>query len=117
MNTRRASPLAKTGPAPRGCLDEVEALAFAEGRLGASPEILGHMDECAACRELVSVLASDPDVCQTTLSDQPAPPTSLLPPAPDPDVLKAGDDLDGRFHVLALLRRGAMGSVYRAHDN
>gem|GEM_PF-5953048 len=77
-------------------------LAFAQGELGSAERAhaLAHVDECESCRIVAAELARDN-----------ASGSSSEPRRPGP-----GDVVNGRYRLGATLGRGAMGTVFRAHD-
>jgi tetratricopeptide (TPR) repeat protein len=77
------------------CLDDATALAFARGESSAAEQILEHLDACAECRVLVAAAAGGTGMRPTT----PTRPRSI-----------------GRFEVVGVAGRGAMGIVYRGRD-
>jgi serine/threonine protein kinase len=89
------------------CLDEADILAFATGDLGANrrQEAMQHVDECESCRALTAEIARDMVLPASTAST-PGPAESA----------RSADVIDGRFRLGVVLGRGAMGTVYRAHD-
>jgi tetratricopeptide (TPR) repeat protein len=102
------------------CLQESQALAFVAGDLDVAGRsfVEGHVDECAACRQLLAELvrrraSTTPDRLATdetaVASDaDPKPPAAEDPWPPGTRV--------GRYVVLARLGQGAMGTVVRAED-
>ncbi len=87
----------RASPAPR-CLDEDEALDFADGALEAArrDDVARHLEGCTTCRQLVSELARAGGAAE----EGPA----------------AGAALGGRYALGAVLGAGAMGVVYEAFD-
>ena len=73
-------------------LDDATALAFARGELSTAEEILEHLDRCAECRMLVAAAAGG---------------TGIRPMTPR---------CIGRFEVVGVAGRGAMGIVYQGRD-
>jgi tetratricopeptide (TPR) repeat protein/predicted Ser/Thr protein kinase len=95
------------------CLDENTLLAFIEGRLGPDGDALvdRHLAGCESCREMVALSAG------VVLSV-----TAAAGMVPGPEkVVRQGQLLArgatvGRYVVLGLVGRGAMGEVYAAFD-
>lgn len=104
--------------APDGCPDENVLAGFASGALSHedTPEVERHLDGCAACRELVAVVAAEAsgpgDSSAPTRLDTGAP---TLPTGPESPALKPGESV-GRYVVEGLLGEGGMGVVYAARD-
>ena len=96
------------------CLEESQALAFVAGDLGdhARHGVEEHIDDCAACRQLLAELVRkrtlDPASDDTVLAGNKAP---LFDPADWLPGMRVG-----RYVVLARIGRGGMGAVYRAED-
>jgi eukaryotic-like serine/threonine-protein kinase len=92
------------------CLDENAALSFLEGRLSAAKlgDVEGHLSTCETCRELVAGSAG------LALSVT-APSENPVPVALRSKLLERGATI-GRYVVLDLVGRGAMGEVYAAFD-
>jgi tRNA A-37 threonylcarbamoyl transferase component Bud32/tetratricopeptide (TPR) repeat protein len=92
------------------CLDENAALSFLEGRLSAAKlgDVEGHLSTCEACRELVAGSAG------LALSVT-APSENPVFVALRSKLLERGATI-GRYVVLDLVGRGAMGEVYAAFD-
>jgi serine/threonine protein kinase len=122
-----AKPLASSarpgsaGKLRTACLDEDAILAFVMGETSADrrQRVLDHIDTCDACRSLSAALARDDDVAEARSRSAVNPDTSLLPEDDDPPVSRpftGGEIVGDRFRLLEVLGRGAMGSVYRAHD-
>src|SRR5690606_21940352 len=93
-----ASPRARCYPEPGvTCFDDETVLGLLEGRRGAGTEmevLEAHLDDCEACRALVTVLACNQET---------------------EHVLARGHTL-GRFVIGDLLGTGAMGRVYSAWE-
>jgi tRNA A-37 threonylcarbamoyl transferase component Bud32/tetratricopeptide (TPR) repeat protein len=79
-----------------GCLTETTALAFVDGALAEQQraEIEQHLAECPSCAELLAAI-----------------PSGASPAASLPRGLSVG-----RYVILGLVGRGAMGEVYAAYD-
>jgi len=92
------------------CPDEDELIAAANrgGDRTDADRVTAHLADCAACSSLMAELLRGEG--EPLVSTPVAPPESLAP-----DTLAAGT-LVGRFVILGLIGRGAMGEVYRAHD-
>src|SRR5262249_24283401 len=86
------------------CLNEADILAFATGELGAKRrgEAMLHVDICESCRSLAAEIAREGGAAPAI-----AAPLNHKPGA---------DAIDGRFRLVGVLGRGAMGTVYRLHD-
>ena len=80
------------------CLDELEALAVAEGQAAGEVRIRAarHLDECSECRQLVAELG------RLHLGDD-----TRADPLPR---------LGGRYRAVRCLGRGPLGAVYEAQD-
>jgi tetratricopeptide (TPR) repeat protein/tRNA A-37 threonylcarbamoyl transferase component Bud32 len=96
-------------PSVADCPNEDQLLAYGEGVLPA-PEadaIALHLDACAACRSLFAVAVGGPPAPQASISASEAQttPTDFAP----------GHKI-GRYVVLDLIGKGAMGAVYAAYD-
>ncbi|HET9959458.1 MAG TPA: serine/threonine-protein kinase, partial [Polyangiaceae bacterium] len=93
---------------PRGCLNEDDALEFAQGLLSASEieRAEAHVDSCASCRRLLgeAMLAVDP---LAATEDGSTPEFALLRP---------GNVLGARYRILRFHASGGMGEVYEAYD-
>lgn len=83
------------------CPVEDEMLSFVDGTLESQRrrQVLAHIDECEACRELAAELARENDD---------APPSSSR--------LETGGLVSDRFVLGGTLGKGAMGTVLRARD-
>src|SRR6185436_4123914 len=99
------------------CLSDEDAVAYVAGTIGDTARVQAdlHMDECAACRWLVSALARD---AQHSSSD--ATRSMTLPVREMAIDCAAGELLAGaridRYQVRAQIGGGGMGIVYAAHD-
>src|SRR5262245_24338123 len=95
------------------CLDEHAALDFVEGRLtpDAAAQVERHVDACGTCFALRAGLAR---LGSLRTDDR----TSSDAPAGDeaPAKLLARGATIGRYVVLDIVGRGAMGTVYAAYD-
>lgn len=95
-----------------GCLDEDEVLAFVAGDLpsGRRDTVMAHVDRCDTCRSLAAALAHE--------AHEQSPSTDVAPsPIEESTRLPARDGIiDGRFRLGKPLGNGAMGTVFRAHD-
>jgi eukaryotic-like serine/threonine-protein kinase len=86
------------------CLDPDTVLAFVDGRLTGAA-LAAAEEHVAACQECEALLT-------VAVSGQPSPGSETAPPL---DALPRGAAL-GRYVVLSLAGRGAMGAVYEAYD-
>lgn len=95
-------------PRMAGCLDADTAAAFVGGSLSAPERAQGaaHLDTCASCRELVSMLAK---------AGEGTSPTGPLAPPDASAILPRGTRI-GPYEVLEPLDAGGMGIVYVALD-
>jgi serine/threonine protein kinase len=101
------------------CLDEHDILAFAMGELDgkARGKALEHVDGCESCRRLAAALARDASFqAKTTPEESEDPEQEANEEIGPTSVLTKGELVDGRFRLFGSLGRGAMGTVYRAHD-
>jgi hypothetical protein len=89
------------------CLDDEEAVAFAQGRLSAEERaaIEAHLDGCATCRTLVAELARL----------EPAPP-SLVDEVTTPAWTPAPGARIGRYALTRVLGAGTAGIIYEGDD-
>jgi len=105
-----------------GCLDENTIVEFIQGTLSVSGAraVEEHVDACVSCRQLLAELARSSfalpsgDVSSSMEEAEEDRPT-------DPDVsrqegFRGGQVVAGRYRVLRLLGRGAMGRVYEVDD-
>lgn len=91
----------RVGEFGTGCLDEDEVVAFVAGDLLSERRaaVIAHVDGCDTCRSLAATLAQE---------DGPSPPA--------PERFTGETLIDGRFRLGKPLGKGAMGTVFRAHD-
>jgi len=96
------------------CLDEHEILAFAMGELDGSARsrALVHVDGCESCRRLAAALAREASYESKVKAEEDDDSSDIGPIS----VLTKGELVDQRFRLVGSLGRGAMGTVYRAHD-
>ena len=97
------SPRTPCLPPRTRCLEDLETLAFVDGSCAEDQraEILGHVECCALCRELIASLLGS-----LTHAEPPSRPSVA------PETL----DIQGPYRVLGLLAEGGMGRIYRARD-
>jgi len=93
---------------PTECLSDEQAVAYVARNIGETTRLRAdvHMDECAACRWLVSALARDTQRADIAIA-------AANREARDP--LAAGSRID-RYQVIRRIGAGGMGVVYAAHD-
>jgi tetratricopeptide (TPR) repeat protein len=91
------------------CLSEQRVIDFVQGRLPPSEvhEVEAHIDGCAACRELVAQAAEA--LIEVSKRERTGAPAETGAP------LATGVRV-GRYIVLELVGRGAMGTVYAVYD-
>lgn len=105
------------------CLSDEVLGALVEGRLAGAPLAAAHqhIDSCFACRKLVIAVASvqndreaanSPDGSGAALTPTPTERRATVLPLP---AFRPPPKVD-EFEILALLGRGAMGQVFKAHD-
>jgi tRNA A-37 threonylcarbamoyl transferase component Bud32/tetratricopeptide (TPR) repeat protein len=95
------------------CLDDNLALGFLEGRLSPArlAEVDAHLSSCESCRELVAASAA----VVLSVKEPPRPAPAPATDRPSEVRLERGAAV-GRYVVLDLVGRGAMGEVYAAFD-
>ncbi len=84
----------------------VRALAAEE-----SARIERHLDDCGDCRELVSALMADDGVADDRVTTQREEPTAPAGPL----MLQPGEVIEGKYRLIRVVGRGAMGLIYEAH--
>lgn len=97
------------------CLDDNQIAEFVEGCLSpaAARECVAHLDQCAACRELLASFAAVKATPATVASSD----VETLLEHPKPAALpEVGRVLGERFLLRRVLGAGAMGVVYEARD-
>jgi eukaryotic-like serine/threonine-protein kinase len=89
------------------CPSEDDVGVFIEGRASATTveKILGHLDTCSPCRQLLAYAARHRDQTQTSASQTVGLHTFLI-----------GESIDGRYRICRFMARGGMGEVYEAWD-
>jgi len=97
--------------APRGCLDDVEALALIGGAVPPDrlADLVAHADACRACHELIEGLC-DAEAGPERDADL----ATNAGAARDP--LVGREVAGGTYRIGALLAAGGMGRIYRATD-
>ena len=105
-----------------GCLDENTIVEFIQGTMSLrdARAVEEHVDDCAACRQLLAELARtsfallSPEVSSgSSLGGDESMPTGA---GGSMEGLRAGQVIAGRYRVVRFLGKGAMGRVYEVDD-